>query len=199
MDDVERLLRTLLEPVRPAAPSRRVTYAEAFYDSLGLDPLTCATEGIVAALRSRGIDVPVTLARERDGLLDLAMATLVAPRLPADRITFVHDFPASQAALAQVRGPVASRFEAFWGDLELANGFHELGDAVEQSRRFEADRGERRRLGRPDREPDSLFLRALGAGLPPCAGVAVGFDRVVMVAAQAERIDDVLAFPAERA
>jgi lysyl-tRNA synthetase class 2 len=199
MDDVERLLRALVEPWRPVGPTRRVTYAEAFRDSLGLDPLVCATEDIVAALRLRGIDVPPTLARERDALLDLAMATVVAPGLLADRITFVHDFPASQAALAQVRGPVASRFEAFWGDLELANGFHELADAVEQTRRFEADRDERRRLGRPDREADLRFLSALGAGLPPCAGVALGFDRVVMVATRAACIDDVLAFPAERA
>jgi lysyl-tRNA synthetase class 2 len=132
-------------------------------------------------------------------MLDFAMATLVAPAFPADSITFLHDFPASQAALARVRGPVASRFEAFWGELELANGFHELGCADEQARRFESDRAERARLGRPDRAPDRLFLDALGTGLPSCAGVALGFDRVVMIAARAPTIDDVIAFPVERA
>jgi lysyl-tRNA synthetase class 2 len=148
---------------------------------------------------ARGADIPASIASERDALLDLAMATLVAPAFPADRITFLYDFPASQAALAQVRGPVASRFEAFWGELELANGFHELGDAQEQARRFEADRIERARRGQPDREPDRLFLEGLAAGLPACAGVALGFDRVLMIATGAKSIDEVIAFPVERA
>jgi lysyl-tRNA synthetase class 2 len=127
------------------------------------------------------------------------MATLVAPGFPDDRITFLRDFPASQAALARVNGSVASRFEAFWGALELANGFHELGDAAEQSRRFEADLASRRRRGQPERAADARFIAALAAGLPPCAGVALGFDRVVMIATGASHIDEVVAFPAERA
>jgi lysyl-tRNA synthetase class 2 len=126
------------------------------------------------------------------------MSLAVAPAFAPDAITFLYDFPASQAALARIRGPVASRFEAFWGGLELANGFHELGDADEQARRFEADRAERRRRGQPDREPDLRFIAALAAGLPPCAGVAMGLDRVVMIAAGADSIDDVIAFPVER-
>jgi len=135
----------------------------------------------------------------RDDLLDLAMGTLVADGFATDRITFLHDFPASQAALARIRGAVASRFEAFWGPLELANGFHELGDDREQRRRFAADLAERGKRGRPVRATDERFLAALASGLPPCAGVALGFDRVVMVAAGARSIDDVMAFPFERA
>lgn len=199
MDDVERLLRALIEPSRPVGTTRRITYADAFRAALGLDPLAVQTGALLAALRASGLDVPESVATERDSLLDLAMATLVAARFPPDGITFVHDFPASQAALAQIRGPVASRFEAFWGDLELANGFHELGDAAEQSCRFEADRAERARRGQPDREPDLRFIAGLAAGLPPCAGVALGFDRVVMVATSARSIDEVIAFPVERA
>jgi lysyl-tRNA synthetase class 2 len=199
MDDVERLLRALIEPSRPVGATRRVAYSDAFREALGIDPLGIATRDLRAALAARGLDVPESIASERDSLLDLAMATLVAARFPRDAITFLHDFPASQAALAQVRGPVASRFEAFWGELELANGFHELGDAAEQSSRFEADRAERARRGQPDREPDRRFIAALAAGLPPCAGVAMGFDRVVMVATGARSIDEVIAFPVERA
>lgn len=198
MDDVECLLRVLLEPHRPVGATRRVTYADAFREILGLDPLACPTAQLRETLLAQGQNVPDSLADERDGLLDLAMSTLVATAFPADRITFLHDFPASQAALARVRGPVASRFEAFWGGLELANGFHELGDADEQATRFSADRQERSRRGQPDREPDELFLDALRSGLPPCAGVALGFDRVVMIAAGAGAIDEVLAFPVER-
>jgi lysyl-tRNA synthetase class 2 len=199
MGEVELLLRSLIEPRRPVGPTRRVTYADAFQETLGLDPLTAPTSQLLAEIRTRGTDVPASVAGEHDALLDLAMVTLVAPAFPADSITFLHDFPASQAALARIRGPVASRFEAFWGGLELANGFHELGCANEQERRFESDRAERARRGRPDRAPDRLFLAALGAGLPSCAGVALGFDRVVMIAARASAIDEVIAFPVERA
>ena len=199
MADVETLLRRMLEPLREVGPTRTVTYAEAFLDCLGCDPLHVPAADIEARLRERGTDVPVTLSDDRDALLDLAMATHVAPGFAADRLTFVHDFPASQAALARIRGPVASRFEAFWGGLELANGFHELGDPVEQARRFAGDLETRARHGRPRREPDRHFLAALAAGLPDCAGVALGFDRVVMVATRASRIDEVIPFPIERA
>jgi lysyl-tRNA synthetase class 2 len=198
MDDVETLLRTLIEPRRPVGPTRRITYADAFVETIEIDPLTAPTPRLLEAIRARGTDVPESVVDERDALLDLAMATLVAPAFPADHLTFVHDFPASQAALARVRGPVASRFEAFWGELELANGFHELDDAREQARRFESDRAERARRGQPDRDPDRFFLAALAEGLPSCAGVALGFDRVVMIASGAGSIDDVIAFPVER-
>ncbi len=199
MDDVDQLLRVLIEPSREVGESRRITYSDAFQQALGIDPLAIATVDLLQALTVAGIDVPGSVVRERDSLLDLAMATLVAARFPSDAITFLYDFPASQAALAQVRGPVASRFEAFWGELELANGFHELGNASEQSARFQADRAERARRGQPDRQPDSRFIAGLAAGLPPCAGVALGFDRVVMVASGAGGIDEVVAFPVERA
>jgi elongation factor P--(R)-beta-lysine ligase len=198
MDDVERLLRALIEPLRPVGATRRITYSDAFQETLGVDPLAIPTDELHAVLLASGLDVPVSITRERDSLLDFAMATLVAARFPPDAITFLHDFPASQAALARVRGPVASRFEAFWGELELANGFHELGDAAEQARRFEADRAERARRGQPDRDPDRRFIACLAAGLPPCAGVALGFDRVVMIATGARSIDEVIAFPVER-
>jgi lysyl-tRNA synthetase class 2 len=200
MTDVEQLLRALLEPHRPVGPSRKVAYAQAFVAALGIDPLTCSVEALRAAIAAHGGSVPESIAEAaRDDLLDLAMGTLVAQSFPADRITFLHDFPASQAALAQIRGPVAARFEAFWGPLELANGFHELGDAGEQRRRFEADLVERRQRGRPVRPTDERFLAALARGLPACAGVALGFDRVVMIAAGVSRIDEVMAFPYERA
>jgi lysyl-tRNA synthetase class 2 len=199
MQDVETLLRALLEPHRTVGPTQHVTYSDAFEASLGIDPLAAGAHSIAAALRRAGADLPESLLEDHDGLLDLAMATVVAPGFPEDRITFLRDFPTSQAALARVRGPVASRFEAFWGALELANGFHELGDATEQSGRFAADLAARRRRGRHERAPDARFIAALAAGLPPCAGVALGFDRVVMVATGASHIDEVIAFPAERA
>lgn len=199
MRDVDALLRALLEPVRTVGPTVHVTYAEAFEAALDVNPLTAGTAEVETALRRAGVDVPDSLCGDRDGLLDLGMSLRVAPRFARDRITFLRDFPASQAALARVSGPVSARFEAFWGGLELANGFHELGDADEQARRFAADAATRSARGQPQHEADRRFLAALAAGLPACAGVALGFDRVVMVAAGAQAIDDVIAFPVERA
>lgn len=199
MRDVENLLRAVLEPRRTVGTTRTVTYAEAFEATLGCSPLESSAVTIESCLRSHGLDVPASLAGDRDGLLDLGMATCVAPGFDQGRITFVHDFPASQAALARIRGPVASRFEAFWGGLELANGFHELGDAAEQQQRFASDGAERARRGQPQRAADRHLLAALASGLPPCAGVALGFDRLVMIAAGARHIDEVIAFPIERA
>ena len=199
MADVERLLGRMFDGFLSAAPSRRVSYTAAFESALGVDPIGGPIEALATALAARGADVPAAIAGERDALLDLALSLYVAPRFDADRITFLYDFPATQAALARTEGPVAARFEAFWGGIELANGFDELGDAVEQASRFAADAAQRARTGRPKRTADQAFLAALEAGLPRCAGVALGFDRVVMIAAGARHIDEVLTFPSERA
>jgi lysyl-tRNA synthetase class 2 len=201
MRDVEALVRDALAGHRACPPSRFVSYREAFHAVVGLDPLAAPLPDIVAALERRDLPLPDSMrsAPARDDVLDLAMGTIVAESFAPDRLTFLYDFPASQAALARVDGEVAARFEAFWGPLELANGFHELGAADEQRARFEADVVQRRANGQPEREMDERFLAALAHGLPPCAGVALGFDRLVMVATNAASIDEVVAFPYERA
>jgi lysyl-tRNA synthetase class 2 len=111
---------------------------------------------------------------------------------------FVYDYPASQAALARIRGKVASRFEAYLDGMELANGFHELSDVNEQRARFAADNVQRQQRGLQVNAVDEYFLAALAEGLPDCAGVALGFDRLVMCAIGAKHIDEVLAFSFER-
>ncbi len=201
MRDVEALIRHVLEPMRTFGASVSVSYSDAFHRCLGVDPLESALPDIVAAVGRRGVALPDSMrdSPARDDVLDLALSTIVAESFARDHLTFLYDFPASQAALAQVRGPVASRFEAFWGPLELANGFHELGSAAEQGARFDADCARRAAAGKPARDADRLFLDALTAGLPDCAGVALGFDRLVMVASGATHIDEVISFPFERA
>ena len=201
MRDVEALIRHVLEPVRTFGPSESVSYCEAFERRLGLNPLQASVAAITAAVEAAGVHVPDSMSAgsSRDDVLDLAMGTVVAESFARDRLTFLFDFPASQAALAQIRGDVASRFEAFWGPLELANGFHELGSADEQGARFAADVEQRRAQGQSVRPVDQLFIDALAAGLPPCAGVALGFDRLLMVASSAAHIDEVITFPFERA
>jgi lysyl-tRNA synthetase class 2 len=114
----------------------------------------------------------------------------------------VHDYPASQCALARIRAddpPVAERFEVYLGPLELANGYHELGDASEQRARFERDLDVRRERGTAAPSLDERLLSALQAGLPGCAGVALGIDRLLMAMMGSDRIADVLAFPFARA
>jgi lysyl-tRNA synthetase class 2 len=201
MLDVEALVRCALSGLQMLAPSEHLSYREAFGRRLGVDPLHDPVPRIVAAMAEAGLSLPESMrdAPDRDDVLDLAMGTVVAESFAGDRLTFLYDFPASQAALARVRGPVASRFEAFYGPLELANGFHELGAVSEQRARFDADLATRRRRGQPVRPADELFLAALAAGLPECTGVALGFDRLAMVAAGTRNIDDVIAFPFERA
>lgn len=202
MRDVEQLVHSILDEAgRAWEPSEFVRYTDAFRRVLGVDPLVAGPFELAAAIESAGAPVPASMRSSpvRDELLDLALGTVVASSFAGDRLTFLYDFPASQAALARIDGEVAARFEAFWGPLELANGFHELGDATEQRARFEQDRVQRRARGRTERVADELFLAALAQGLPPCAGVALGFDRLVMVAAGGSRIDDVIAFPYERA
>lgn len=199
MSDVERLIGAMLPPSRAFDRSERLTYGEAVQLHAGIDPFEDPDAVLIARLQSSGIEVPRELQGDRDGCLDLIMATLVGPQLGHDRLTFIYDYPASQAALAQIRGPVASRFEAYMDGLELANGFHELGNSPEQRARFERDLLERQQRGLPSMPVDERFLAALDQGLPECSGVALGFDRLVMCATGAKHIDAVLAFPFDRA
>jgi elongation factor P--(R)-beta-lysine ligase len=194
IDEVEDLVRTLLGELGLGLVTRRATYRETFLAALGIDPLA-ADGGVPEALRSRGIDVPPGLGL--DALLDLALATLIVPQFPRTALTFVYDYPPSQAALAQVKPhtpPVAARFEAFLGGIELANGFRELTDGGEQQRRFAAELEARRRRGRATPPIDADFLAALAAGLPACAGVALGFDRLVAFAVGLDNVADAISF-----
>ncbi len=206
MDEVEELLAAVLPAGRTGArggePAERLTYAEAFRRHAGVDPFEGSAEDLAAAARERsGGSVP-DLGSDRDAWLDLLMATVVETHLGRGRPTFVHDFPAAQAALAKIRDdgeghPVAERFELFVEGTELANGFHELTDPREQRERFERDLARRRDRGLPEPPVDERFLAALEAGLPECAGVALGIDRLLMVALGTDSIRDVLAFPTD--
>jgi elongation factor P--(R)-beta-lysine ligase len=199
MSDVERLISAMLPPSRHFDSAERLTYREAVQLHSGIDAFDDPTAVLIARLESADIDVPNAVRGDRDACLDLIMSTLVGPQLGRERLTFVYDYPASQAALARVHGRVASRFEAYLEGIELANGFHELGIANEQRARFTADLEERAKRGLPGVPMDERFLASLEHGLPECAGVALGFDRLVMCALGAKHIDDVLTFPISRA
>jgi len=194
MDEVESLLRDALADGGTAWRSARIAYSDALARALDVDA-GASTARVAAHLAERGVDVPQGLTH--DALLDLAFASLVVPGFPADTLTFVCDYPASQAALARLKigtPPVAARFEVFARGIELANGFHELTDAEEQRRRFETEIDARRKAGRHVPPLDEAFLAALARGLPDCAGVAVGVDRLVALALGAESVAAAMAF-----
>ena len=202
MDEMDDLLELVLGRGRAA----RSTYGAAFTAALGVDPHETSAAELAALAAARGIEVVGFSAESPvDDWLQLLFSLVVEPGLGRGRPTFIYDYPASQAALARVSAdvpggsPRARRFEVYVEGIELANGFHELADAAEQRRRFEADRAERARRGLPLPPIDELLLAALAAGLPDCAGVALGVDRLVMLALGATSVAEVLAFPIDRA
>jgi lysyl-tRNA synthetase class 2 len=198
MSEVDALVRHLLGDVAFTMASERLTYRDAFLRELHLDPFAATLDELAAAASTVGF----ATGAERDELLELLMGALIGPRLGRNALTFIHDYPASQAALARLNPAdpgAALRFELYCKGIELANGFQELASAPEQRERFERDNEERRRRGLPAYEIDQRLLAALEAGLPECAGVALGFDRTLMLAAGADHIDAVLTFPTDRA
>ncbi len=200
MSEVEALVRELLGPGSPRT-CERITYRDAFLHELQLDPLTAGLGELAHAAQGAGYRAAGGAA-SRDELLDFLMAACIGPKLGRGSLTFVHRYPASQAALARLDASdsrVALRFELYCEGIELANGFRELTAAGEQRSRFERDLGARRARGLPELPIDERLLAALEAGLPDCAGVALGFDRTIMIATGARHIDEVLAFPTERA
>jgi lysyl-tRNA synthetase class 2 len=166
-----------------------------------IDALDASTETVVQRA-TEDARLQKELGDDRSAALDLIMSTIVAPQFAPDRLTVVRHYPAEQAALARLcpdDARVADRFEVFCGDLELANGYVELTDADEQRRRFESDNAARESSGRSSLLIDEPMLAALQAGLPDCAGVAVGIERLHMVLDQAEDIRDVITFATETA
>ena len=203
MDEVVALVTEALEGRLTLGAPEKLSYQEAFERHCGIDPHTADTGTLLAAVEAHGVHAGGDLAHENpDVLRDLLLTHLVEPHLGRGRLTLLHDYPASQAALAHIRPgnpPLAERFELYLEGVELANGFHELADAGEQRRRFERDLAARRAHHLPAVPMDERLLAALEHGLPECSGVALGFDRLVMLAAGAASIQDVLPFPIERA
>lgn len=200
MDEVAELVRSILR--RPGLRMEVLTYRELFDRGLALDPWQADPEDLRHCALAQGIAGAEDLQLERDGWLDLLLTHSLEAGLGNGRLTFVCDYPTSQAALARVREgpfPVAERFELYLEGMELANGFQELTDPEEQRRRFRRDLERRRCAGATPPPADEAFLAALDAGLPEASGVALGIDRLVMVLTGVRHIDEVLAFPVERA
>lgn len=184
-------------------PFGRLTYQQAFERSLRIDPLRASVAEMARVAAEQGVSVPESLApHDRDGWLNLLLAFCVEPHLGVTRPEFVCDYPASQGALARLRPgepPVAERFELYLRGVELCNGYHELTSAPELRQRIKAESDRRACEGLPPLPVHNRLLDSMESGLPPCAGTALGFDRVLMLAVGASRIDEVIPFPWDRA
>ena len=195
VDEVAELVQAALMLVDRSARQVRCSYRTLYRERLGVDPFVASDEQLRNALGDVQIDAE---GLDRDDWLDLLMTHRLQPAFPQDQLLALHDYPASQCALARISGDgmdaVAERFELFLGPLELANGYHELADADEQRARFERDGDVRASRGQTAPPMDEHLLAALAHGLPACAGVALGIDRLLMAMLGTDRIADVLAF-----
>ncbi|MEX0335568.1 elongation factor P--(R)-beta-lysine ligase [Vibrio tubiashii] len=194
MDEMDALLQVVLE----CGQAERMTYQQAFIDVLGVCPL----EGTMAELKlvadQLGLSDIAQPEEDRDTLLQLLFSIGVEGKIGQSAPAFVYDFPASQAALAKINqqdSRVADRFEVYFRGIELANGFHELDDPQEQLKRFEQDNAKRIEMGLSAQPIDHHLIAALKSGLPECAGVALGVDRLIMLAIGCDHIDQITAFP----
>ncbi|AIW15307.1 elongation factor P--(R)-beta-lysine ligase [Vibrio tubiashii] len=194
MDEMDALLQVVLE----CDQAERMTYQQAFIDVLGVCPLEGTMAELKLAAEKLGLSDIAQPEEDRDTLLQLLFSIGVEGKIGQSAPAFVYDFPASQAALAKINkqdSRVADRFEVYFKGIELANGFHELDDPQEQLKRFEQDNAKRIEMGLSPQPIDHHLIAALKSGLPECAGVALGVDRLIMLAIGCDHIDQVTAFP----
>jgi lysyl-tRNA synthetase class 2 len=200
MAEVEELLQAACGKVA-AGSTEYLSYRDAFLREIALDPLRASVSELARVAQAAGLVAHEATPGTRDDLLDFLMAARIGPALGRHGLTFIHGYPASQAALARLDpddARTALRFELYRHGVELANGYHELASPALQRERFAADNAERERRGLEAIAVDEHLLAAL-AELPDCAGVALGLDRVLMLAAGATHIDEVITFPTGRA
>jgi lysyl-tRNA synthetase class 2 len=200
MDEVEVLIARLLSPGRTVGPAERLSYTAALQRYAGVDAFSSSDADLLEAAARHGVTCEAQL--DRDAKLDLLMGLIVGPQLGRANPCFICDYPASQAALARLKPGVprvAARFELYLDGLELANGFHELVQPQEQRARFVQDLALRRERGQVQPPLDENLLAALESGMPECAGVALGFDRLVAIALGAKQLADAMAFSIDNA
>ncbi|HAE78443.1 elongation factor P--(R)-beta-lysine ligase [Morganella morganii] len=198
INEVDDLLQQTLE----CESAESLSYQQAFLRYLDIDPLTAEKNKLREVAAKLDVSNIADTEEDRDIILQLLFMVGVEPHIGLEKPTFIYHFPASQASLAEISSEdhrVAERFEVYYKGVELANGFRELTDATEQRQRFERDNRKRASMGLPEQPIDENLLAALEHGFPECAGVALGIDRLIMLALGAERISDVIAFPVDRA
>ena len=207
MDEVAELVETLCGFSKLSSVDNpqfeRLSYQQAFEDFAGINPHQTSSKQCYQVAKINNVEIPQGLSLdtddEVDDWLDWLLMQLVLPAFNKQGFTFLYGYPASQCALAKVAKNeqqilVAKRFELFFGEIELANGFHELTDAQEQLQRFQLEDQRRKKAGKEEGRIDENFIAALSSGLPDCSGVAIGLDRLLMVLTNTTCIDQVLTF-----
>jgi elongation factor P--(R)-beta-lysine ligase len=194
MDEINELLKLILKTKN----AKRVTYQEIFAEFLNIDPHKINISQLKIIAKKHELNISSPIPDDYDIWLQLLFTHLIEPKLGPDYPVFVYDFPASQAMLARIRkeeneDKLASRFEVYFKGIELANGFHELNNVDEQRERFLADLTKRKEMGLPQIPLDENLLSSL-PNLPNCSGVAVGLDRLIMLAANANSLQEILCF-----
>ncbi len=199
MSDMDEFLQFVIA----TKPATRISYSNIFDNYLNINPHRASINELKNCAVINNLCIAEGIDEyDRNTWLDLLMSHLIEPHLGQVEPIFIYDYPANQAALARIRRddiPVAERFEVYINGIELANGFHELANATEQRNRFEENIIERRKLGYNEVTIDENLIAALNYGLPDCAGVAIGIDRLIMIATAANSIKDIISFPIERA
>ena|SRR3990167_2082470 len=196
IDEMDALLQEILQ----CPPADRVSYRELFFRKFNIDVFAATLDELKSLALANDIHVNDEI-HDKDTWLNLLMTHCVEPELGHDKPCVIYNFPASQAALARINPEdpnTAARFEVYYQGMELANGFHELQHAEEQRKRFVANNEKRETLQQTVMPIDELFIAALSAGLPDCSGVALGVDRLVMLALRKETLQEITSFPIER-
>ncbi len=206
MAELAELIETLFKDSVISPEFDYLSYQQAFEKVTGFNPHQITSHECYQFAVGNDVDVPQGLSADDDvdDWLDWLLTQRVLPAFKKESFTFLYDYPASQCALAKVENnseqfAVARRFELFFGEVELANGFFELSDADEQQRRFQQENQRRQQAGKKTVVIDENFIAALAHGLPECSGVALGLDRLLMVLSQSDSIDLVLSFSWQQA
>jgi len=200
MNEIEQLLDNLLG----CGLADRIAYSSLFQNYLDIDPFSMNYEDLIRVCQKNDTVLPDYLDdpdMPRDEWLNFLMGALIEPYLGIDKPIFVFDYPSSQASLARIcpENPLVSqRFELFYKGLELGNGFFELNNSQEQKRRFDKENEKRIQMNKTPLPIDHRFISALKEGLPDCAGVALGFDRIMMLALGIDDIDNMISFSWKR-
>lgn len=199
MDEVAKLVRFCGHGKFDHWSNDRLSYKQLFQRHLGIDPHTADVSTLANIAKKHGL---CDIVLDRRQWLDLLISLVIQPAMPGECLTFVYDFPADQAALARIRPEsprLAERFELYLGSTELANGYQELTDPIEQLQRIDSENNQRKERGQELCEVDNHLIAALQHGMPECAGVALGVDRFLMNICEIDTIDEVIAFPYPRA
>ena len=202
MAEIDELVRSLNDETFHIAETEYYTYSDVFQKYLGIDLMGIKNEDLIQCARDNHLKVEGLVVSDRDAWLDLVFSHLIQPKLTTNSLVFITDYPISQAALAQASNEdnrFAQRFELFFNGVELANGYNELTDASILMSRFKRDQQQRMQLNKAPIPIDMRLLKAIHSGFPQCSGVAMGLDRLIMVLANEKNIENIIAFPINRA